>query len=288
MIASDLIGQKAPLSEKTAILDFSTYSFPQGKFEELVKLLSSSGLNYFSLVFSKDKLTDEQKKRILSICNGNLCKGMKVLNKDNTPLGEAYTDWTAYNEAKKDRIALNETTACALKKFGENLPPRVIDFGAGTGQETIALLRLGCQQITSIDGDREAVEILRSRGAAFIEEGRLQTYEGPFLHFNCEEQVDLLISSFTWPYRPKEDFGACWKKTVACIKAGGWIAGHFFGKPEIEDPGMSYHTQEEIQQLLEESFNQITISVEKAGEREIYGGEKPPYGLLFHIVAKKV
>ncbi|CRX39166.1 class I SAM-dependent methyltransferase [Estrella lausannensis] len=261
------------------------FYFNQEHFQSLICFVSShNDLSHVKL--SKDLLSPEQVKKILQVTNSNLAKGIKLLDENEERFGNIYTDWHHYNMDKKDLCKLNKTTLSALEKF-PSPPERIIDFGAGTGQETIALLQQGYPSVVAIDGDKEAIAILESRAQEFIEGGALETYTGPFLKYQPPVKADLFISSYTWPYRPHDEFNACWDKTIACVKPGGWIAGQFFGSPLKADPAMTYHTEEEIRQLLKTDFECITIHRESAESSVIYGGTSAPWGSLFHVVAQK-
>jgi hypothetical protein len=272
-------------AKMSRVLDLRGYRFDQCRFDNLTTFLSESP-QLSQMFFSKTLLNEPQVERLLKITNSNLMKGVKLLDDEGVSFGAAYTNWHIYNQDKKEACELNETTLKALKNF-ESPPKHVIDFGAGVGQETLALLQCGCLSVVAIEGDNEAVAILRKRGEAFIEKESLVIFEGGFLKYSCEKQADLFISSFTWPYRPQEDFAACWEKTEGCVKPGGWIAGHFFGAPPKADPAMSYHSRDEIYELLSLKFENISIREEASSDHKIYGGNTPPWGILYHVVAQK-
>lgn len=273
------------LAKQTRNIELQGYCFSPESFQALISFVCDQE-NLSHVKVSKKHLDPDQTKRILQVTNGNLTKGIKLLDEDGQKFGNAYTDWHHYNMDKKDICRLNKTTMAALEKF-TSIPERIIDFGAGTGQETIALLKQGCPSVVAIDGDKEAIAILESRGIDFIKTGALETYSGPFLKYQPSSQADLFISSYTWPYRPQEDFNACWNKTLSCVKPGGWIAGQFFGTPLKMDPAMTYHTEEELRQMLKENFESIHIRRDGQDASVVYGGTATPWGSLFHVVAQK-
>lgn len=266
-------------------LELQGFLFDTDRFQALIRFLTSA-TQLTKLKVSKSLLDSEQTAKILSTTNGNLLKGLKIQDEQGKRFGNAYTDWHEYNMSKKALCKLNDTTEEALKRF-PTLPSHVIDFGCGTGQETMALLHMGCRSVVAIDGDREAMEILCGRASHYLSQGILQTYRGPFLEYNPDQKADLFIASFTWPYRPPEDFAACWNHCLANITPGGWIAGHFFGCPVVSDSGMTYHTEEELLDLLKADFDEISIKVKKNENQPVLGGNVPPWGTLFHVVAKK-
>lgn len=271
------------------ITDFSAKCFENDGFTLFLNLLKTDR-NINTVVLNKSFLTSRQIELILKLVNSNEKKGLKLLNVEGKPFGAAYTDWSVYNEAKKNAggFGMRETTFEALK----HLEPKsefykIIDFGASTGQDAIPVLERGDCFVTAIDGDQDALKKLKSQ----LSENRLcflTCFTGPFIDFIPTEKADLLISSFTWPYRPESNFPAIWKKTIDVVKPGGLIAGHFFGKPHQPDPGMTYHTEEELKEMLANDFEILWFHKEPAGTiRVVFGGEDPAWGDLFHVVARK-
>lgn len=268
-------------------LDFSQKLFNPESFQIFcTELKISNGIKKLKL--NKNGLSSEQAECVLALINSNSKKGLKLLDEDDKPFGNIYTDWSGYNEAKQNAylFGMRETTRKALSYLGKP-PYAVVDFGAGTGQDTIPLLEeLDCS-ITAVDADEEALGILESK-LSKSKLNHLNCFIGPFMQFSPARQADLFISSFTWPYRPKEDFQECWEKTVSIVKPGGVIAGHFFGPTTPLDPGMTYHTEEELKELLEKDFTILWFKKDPKGTpNKIYGGEDPPWGDLFHVVARK-
>jgi len=275
--------EKASLNKKLELLHFR---FNQEQFNCLYLFLKTNpDLSHIKV--SKNLLTTDQITKLLVIVNSNLMKGVKLLDENNKAFGHIYTNWNSYYLDKiKITFEISQTTLIALEHF-DNPPQLIIDFGAGTGQKTNALLQRQCPSIVAIEADAEAIKILKSKNSDFIEEQRLQVYEGPFLKYDIKEPANLFIAEFSWPYRPPTDFEDCWHKTIACVIAGGWIAGQLFGAPEEKDPGMTYHTKDQALNLLEDNFEQVTIREELPSECKIYGGKEPPWGILYHIIARK-
>lgn len=287
MIETSTTAQRKALQDafQPKTVDLSAKFFNDRDFDFFLDLLKNRSIN--TLILDKTKLTLAQTERVLSIINSNEKKGTKLVTPEGRAFGSIYTDWSSYNLAKTNAcmLGLRETTIEALKHF--STPPKVIiDFGAGTGQDTIPLLKMGLHVI-AIDGDEESLEILKSHLSSEDLE-KLETYSGPFIQFQALQTADLFISCFTWPYRPKADFPECWKKTLALIKEEGIIAGHFFGPKDPPDPAMTYHTEEELKELLHEDFDILWFQKEsKDSGRTVYGGDEPAWGELFHVVARK-
>lgn len=266
-------------------VDFSAKSFTMEGFSLFITLLKNTDVK--KVMLNKSMTTTEQVMQVLVVVNSNSKKGLKLVDENGEAFGSAYTDWSVYNHAKMNahELQMRDTTKEALR-YLENPPYFVIDFGAGTGQDTIPLLNREGFDVLAIDGDEEALGILKSHLSTSQQE-HLTCYTGAFIHFSHKQKADLLISSFTWPYRPQEDFAACWQKTIDVLKPGGIIAGHFFAPPIKRDPAMSYHTEEEVRKLLEENFELLWFRKDSTNVVPLFGGDEAPWGNLIHVVARK-
>jgi SAM-dependent methyltransferase len=217
------------------------------------------------------------------------------------------------------KAILNETVAVALEKIIEAVQSdnkdkvlRVLDFGCGEGKDTIPLLRIWeCLketgkdiEVVGVDADFDAIANFKALLTP-SEKGKVTFYTGPFVEFASTKPVDLFISSFTWPYRPSEnnaesgsehaDFDEVWEKTKRAVKTGGFIAGHLFGAGKEANSGMTYHSEEGVRALLADGFEIVWFYVEDSSgirpnghKREIFGGEVPAWGDLYHFVARKL
>ena len=50
---------------------------------------------------------------------------------------------------------------------------------------------------------------------------------------------------------------------------------------------MTYHSEAEIKEMLKPDFDLLFFKAEEPGTRRIYGGATPPWGILYHFVARK-
>lgn len=245
---------------------------------------------------TKEYLTEEQKIELMQLTGTNELKGFKITTSEGSNLGSVHTNWSAYAEAKKDayKNGMHEATFQALTEFRKEYnrnPNAIIDFGAGTGTDTINLALQGCPYIMAVDGDTESLRILKKEFNRVQKEQKLFSkvtcINTPFIKLEISEPVEMLVSSFTWPYRRPSDFLACFDKCIQLVKIGGYISGNFFGPLSRIDPGLTYHTKKDIEDLLSHNFK-IRWFREDKGSFKIYGGEIPPWGILYHVVAKKV
>lgn len=277
-------------------LDFSKIKFNDKLLDLLIKAIFEHS-QIKELCLSKSMFTKLQIENLQILSSKK--KGLKLIDIEGGRFGEIYTDWHEYNvlKSKAHLDGMRETTKHALQYFyleHKTVPKWILDFGAGTGQDTIPVLKLlENSYLLAVDGDEESLDILKNNLTSSTELQRLKCVTSPFMSMKLGHPMDLLIASFTWPYRPKEDFLPCWNKCVESIRKNGYIAGHFFGpiSGEKPDPGMTYHTEEDIKMLLSVSgLELVWFKKEKEGSGfKIFGGTgKPAWGDLFHIVAKKL
>jgi hypothetical protein len=258
----------------------------------LKKIISIPDIKELHL--SKSAITSEQllELQVLAIDN----KKMRIVDIDGEKFGAAYMNWHQYNMEKKNISPnlhdMRTTTREALEHFRQDfnrLPNFICDFGAGTGACTIPLLNQGCPKVWAIDADKEALKMLVANTLPQYHPN-LTCIHSPFKDLQLQDEVELLIASFTWPYRQPKDFPSVWKKCVNLVKKEGYIAGHFFGSVsnKQKDPCITYHTEEELRELLNDNFEIKFFQKEPEGtDFKIFGGDKPAWGDLFHVVAKK-
>lgn len=279
-------------------LDLAGCSFDQDAFSIFVDTIAKQKI-IKTLVFTKALLTSKQVTDLqVLVCRR---KGLKVEDSEGNKFGPLYMNWHSYNEEKYNIISkglggMYPTTILALRYILQetgNLPNFVLDFGCSVGLDTLPLAEMGCKKIWAIDADEDALDKLKSN----IRPGqhnRVTCINSPFMEVVVDEPVDLFISAYTWPLRKPEDFPACWDKCVSVTKIGGYIAGQFFGPfskdPLDLDPCMTYHTGEEVRDLLAKNFSMVLFRKIPAGSSfEVSGGDKKPsWGDLFHVIAKRI
>lgn len=289
-----LLIHKNPHLKAVTLLGWTFNQLSHEDFTPLIEAIRSHAAIHL-LCFSKNLLTEQQQEQLCVLTNSNVKKGMRLLDDNGIKFGSAYTDWTLYRdsvrEATRNSIkylgGMTKTTGIALTHFKEKTgrPPHfIVDFGASEGRDSINLLKEGCPKICAIDGNSDALHTLSHNVPSGLE-GRISYFDKGFILYKPAEPVEMLVSSFTWPYRPSADFPACWKKCVEMVLKGGLICGHFFGpKKDKLDPAMTYHTESEARALLERDF---TILHFEAEGTKIFGGNDQPWGNLYHIVAEK-
>ncbi len=286
MILSTLISCVL-LSSST--LDLREYSSTPNSFKKVEKHILCQKPKV--VILTKAKLSEEDIARFEALVNRNDMKGTKLVDTDGEQIGSLITDWHTYNlkkEAAGD-IPPVKTTAFAIAQF-EKGPREVIDFGASTGNEVIQLIKMFPDiHVVAIDGDEEATTILKKRIPPG-KEHQVTVYTGPFIQYKGN-QADLLIASFVFPYRSKEDFPTMWNHAVSLIKDGGIVAGQFFGEPANPKKAMTYHDEQSIKALLKDDFEILFFQEDHAikvyGTPDEEGKVTPMWGELYHVVARK-
>lgn len=275
-----------------SVLDISNQRWSDATFE---KILDGVTPVVKCIHVDLGTLTEKQKLVLSELTGRNHLKGLKIVDVGGGEL-PIHSNWEVYADQKEKayKKGMHETTKKALTYFkGENgkNPDFVLDFGAGTGQDTVNLALEGCPKIWAVDGDEGSLAILRRNLDEVKHASQVTLINAPFITLEVAKQVDLLVSSYTWPYRCPNDFLACWDKCVSIVKEGGYISGHFFGPltDKNRDPGMTYHTEDALDQLLKEKFDIVWFKKDREGSSfQVYGSnDTPEWGDLYHVVAKK-
>ena len=188
-----------------------------------------------------------------------------------------------------------ETLLAALERFdAEGRAGLAVDLGCGTGRDTFELLRRGWR-VLAIDAQSEALELLREREEARSAGERLQTEVASFVEATWPE-ADLVTSSFSLPFCPPDRFPDMWARIVASLRPGGRVCGQLFGDRdewatrEGREEGwssptpMTFHTREEVEQLLDGLDVEELNEVDEDGATAI--GDRKHWH-LFHVVARK-
>ena len=271
-------------------LDLTDQSFNEERFSSLIQSITEKSKSVSpikEIIFTKSLLTENQIERIQVLASS--IKSFKALDSEGGLIGSLICNWSPYNQDKESAstFGMRKTTIKAIESFKQEfakLPDEILDFGAGTGQDAIPLLKMGCPHLVALDAEEEALEIL-DKNVPMELKTHITFVKIPFKNYSTEKLFNLINSSFSWPYRPIEEFPLFWKKTVELLAPNGYIAGHFFGQPAKPELGITYHSKEDIENLLKNNFNLVWFSQEE--QAEIYGGDTPPWGILYHVVAKK-
>jgi membrane dipeptidase len=192
-------------------------------------------------------------------------------------LGDTWHPWGRYFRVAG--LDPRETLLAAADGFAE--PGFAVDLGAGTGRDTLELLRRGWR-VLAVDGAAEAIGRLVELAGA--ENPWLETVIGRFEEVGWPT-CDLVNASFALPFCPPDRFGEVWGRIVGSIRPGGRFAGQLFGdRDEWARTGIVVQSRAEVEALLEPFEVERLDEVESDGPTAV---GKLKHWHLFHVVARK-
>ena len=191
------------------------------------------------------------------------------------------TGWENYYQKIQGRQP-RQLLLDVLEKFptGESL--YAIDLGCGDGTETVALLSHGWH-VLAVDGTEVGIKRLMDKVSA---EGQshLQTRVAKFEEVTLPS-TDLIHASYSIPFCHPDEFSGLWAKITNALKPGGRFAGQFFGINDswANEPGMTFHTEEQVRALLEQFDTEYFHELDEDGE----AASGPKHWHVFTVIAKK-
>lgn len=185
-------------------------------------------------------------------------------------------DWAEYREA-----ALGKP----VNPFYSVLEPHLeaagtaLELGAGSGKGAVWLADRGWHVI-AVEPDPLMLEDLRG-----LESPGIEVVAADFASFDYEG-ADLSVFCFSLFFQEPEDFPSSWHKlTTRWTRPGGMIAGQLLGPGDAWNgrPGMTFHTAEQVDALLD----RMTVLHREEHERDgfIVTGE-PKRWHVHHLVAR--
>ncbi|HWG55826.1 MAG TPA: class I SAM-dependent methyltransferase [Gaiellaceae bacterium] len=182
--------------------------------------------------------------------------------------------------------APRETLLEALARHESETRPAgvAVDLGCGAGRDTHELLRRGWH-VLAIDGEPQAIELLRAHPEAEAAVGRLETVVAPFQEASLPE-ADLVNASFALPFCTPEEFACTWARIVGALRRGGRFAGQLFGVNDswAGSEGMTFHTRADVDRLLDGLDAERLEEVERDGTTV---RREAKHWHVFHLVVRK-
>jgi tellurite methyltransferase len=220
---------------------------------------------------------------LLPICS--LTTTVNATQKSESPT-EGY--WDDYYQNTLNEQKPRYTLMLAQQYFDlENRSPTLaVDLGAGTGRDTLFLLRKGWQ-VEAIDAEPLSIEIISNRTESEYHP-QLKTQINPFATMELPDNIDLINASFSLPFCPPDGFSDCWQNIVDHLAVGGRFAGQLFGDRDAwasTSPG-TFHTHEQMLQLFKENFVIEYLQIEEGLLPTAVGPMKQWH--VYHIVARKI
>jgi membrane dipeptidase len=192
-------------------------------------------------------------------------------------LGETWRPWARY--FRTAGLDARPTLLEAVARF--SVPGFAVDLGAGTGRDTLELLRRGWR-VLAIDGETEAIDRLTELAGS--DAGQLETDVARFERASWP-RCELVNASFSLPFCPPAEFPGLWRRIVESIVSGGRFAGQFFGpNDDWARTGLLVQTRAELEELL------LPFEVERLDEFEGVGPTatgKTKHWHVHHVVARK-
>jgi membrane dipeptidase len=192
-------------------------------------------------------------------------------------LEDTWRPWSRY--FRSAGFDARPTLLDAVARF--SAPGLAVDLGAGTGRDTLELLRRGWR-VCSIDLESEAVDRIVELAGADAE--RLEARVGRYESIDWP-RCDLLNASFSLPFCAAPEFPAVWERIHESLRPGGRFCGQLFGvDDEWARTGLLVYTRGEVEQLL--APYEIESLSEFAGEGPTTIGKTKRWH-VFHVVARK-
>jgi tellurite methyltransferase len=187
--------------------------------------------------------------------------------------------WEEYYEITKN----NPPSPLLVKALGYvSHKNKAIDIGGGALKDSRYLLEQGFE-VTVIDK-----EIALKDHAASLHNTKLQYHVTSYDDFAFpENEYDIASAMFALPFNPPLTFDAMFDRVKKSLKPGGIFCGQFFGVHDEWNSAaraMTFHTKEEIQELLKD-FEILSLREEEKDGTTANGTAK--HWHIFHVIAKK-
>lgn len=163
---------------------------------------------------------------------------------------------------------------------------RALDLGAGPLVETSYLLESG-YAVDAVDKDLASASVAKA-----IKDKKFSFFNEDVVNFNFKnKKYDLVLSLFTLPFIPLNDFYGVFQSIVASIKDNGYICVSLFGDRDewattnTKNTKMTFLPKQKVEALFD-SFEIIRF-IEEDRKRPTVGGEMKKWH-IFTVVAKKI
>lgn len=170
-----------------------------------------------------------------------------------------------------------------------------VDLGAGSGRDSIAMLRRGWR-VTAIDASADGLRRLTAKCAEEPDAAlRLVAVEARFEEMDLAtilpEGASLVNASMCLPFCPPEAFAGVWSQIVAAMRRAAArgrparFSGQLFGDRDgwSHIPARSHQTRAEVDRMLAPFTLEHFEEIEKDG-KDAFGN--PKHYHVFHIVAR--
>jgi tellurite methyltransferase len=196
----------------------------------------------------------------------------------------APTRWSPYYDAVAENPP-RRTLLYALDHFDAEAPRAdrfAVDLGAGSGTDTIELLRRGWR-VLAIDADPNGIPRLRERIGP---NPGLSTKVGKFEDERWPNAL-LVNASYALFFCTPDAFSSVWRRIVESLEPGGRFAGQILGDRDswAADPAMNHHTRAQTERLFADLEIEMFNEEEEPNGKTATGTVK--HWHTFHVVARK-
>ncbi len=187
-------------------------------------------------------------------------------------------DWSEYYKATQEKPP-RPLLVQALEYVAHK--EKAIDIGGGALNDSRYLLEQGFE-VTVIDKSP-----LLEEQAKGLSNEKLHATVTSFEDFDFpENEYDLVCAMFALPFTDPQHLNTVFKKVKDSLKKGGVFCGQLFGINDewSNNPKMSFHTKEQVENL----FNELEVVSMKEVEEEGPTATGPSkHWHVFHVIAKK-
>lgn len=198
-------------------------------------------------------------------------------------MGDSQEHWSRYYRAVEGRPP-RQTLLRALDAFEAEgtIPGLAVDLGAGTGRDSLEMLRRGWH-VLAIDGQAEALATLERKAG---KPARLQTLTARFERLDHLPSCLLINASFSLPFCSPLVFARLWGMIGAALQPGGRFAGQLLGPEDdwAKSSGVTSFSREALKALLED----YAIEVCEEERRQGFTAKgRAKHWHLYHLVLQR-
>ncbi len=198
--------------------------------------------------------------------------------------------WQGDNGIRYNERTINKRPKPELIEFVKNVEHgKACELGPGSGTSTIFLLENNWQ-VTSYDINMNSKECIESR-ISESEKEKFKFVRSKFENIELEKDNDLIVAFNSLPFCKKEYFESFFEKVANSIKPGGYLIGNLFGNRHAyntPDSKMTFHTREEIENLLKKYFIVDFNNAKQFVEREEFKRTLESDRVLWHTYVFRI
>jgi SAM-dependent methyltransferase len=156
---------------------------------------------------------------------------------------------------------------------------KALDLGAGALNDARFLAENGFT-VDAVDSNPEVRSYLPENAPITLTISKIEDFDYP------NAAYDLINAQFSLPFVAPERFTNTFQEIIASLAPGGIFCGQFFGPEDdwSDDTAMSFHTEEEIRELLS-SIEIVSLEESKKSAKTAAGKDK--FWHIFDVIAER-